>query len=147
MQQFIRFENGKELPILGVHSQGIQYGGIQREHLIFLFVSDVVSLTEIEKEFTSSNCQKITIIQDEEEFVHPGYTILLGFGYANRNKVINAPAIGPAAAGDDSVVEAQEPEMVNFVKMVQTTLAERSIENQQEVLDALVVEALMREAE
>ena len=61
--------------------------------------------------------------------------------------MINAPAVGPAATDDSTAAEVQEPEMVNFVKMVQTTLAERSIENQQEVLDALVVEALMREAE
>lgn len=147
MQQFIRFENGNKLPVLGVHSQYIQYGGIQRDHLIFLFDPSAVSLAEIEEEFTPANCRNIAIIQDGEEFVYPGYTILLGFGYANRNKVINAPAVGPAAAGDNTPAEAQEPEMVNFVKMVQTTLAERSIENQQEVLDALVIEALMREVE
>lgn len=145
--QYIRLTNDKKLPVLGVHAQYIQYGGIQRDHLIFLFDPNVVSLAEIEAEFIPSNCQNITIARDKEEFNYPGYTILLGFGYANRNKVINAPAVGPAATDDSTAAEVQEPEMVNFVKMVQTTLAERSIENQQEVLDALVVEALMREAE
>lgn len=155
--QYIRLTNGTEFPVLGVHSQSIMYNGIQREHLIFLFDSLEVTLAEIQESFTPENCKNIVIgaptdALDEagqpeyEEFVHPYYSIMLGLGYANRNKVINAPTIG-SSNPDDVTNEASELDMVNFVKMVQTTLAERSIENQQEVLDALVVEALMREAE
>ncbi len=152
----IKFINGASLECLGVHSTQVYYQGVARDCYTFLFDPEIVSLTEIEQLFTAENCKQLTLVTENEVsqtvaneetitktvvdgFVHEHYTVRIGYGCGFKQSAVESIAY----SGNSS----EHPEAVNWVKMLQTTLAERSIENQQEVLDALVVEALMREAE
>ncbi len=156
----IEFNNGKILECLGVHSNQSTYQGVVRDCYTFLFDPEKVSLTEIEQQFTAENCGRLVLLTDNEisgtitneetaetqvvtktvteQFVHEHYTMRVGYGYGLKEMAVSG---GMGYGGN--ITEA--PEAVNWVKMLQTTLAERSIESQQEVLDALVVEALARE--
>lgn len=167
----VKFANGTKLECLGVHSSQVNYQGVARDCYTFLFDPDKVSLAEIERQFTAENCGRLALLTDKEfghivldeatgeavldektgkqqvvtetvteEFVHEHYTIRAGFGCGLKEPVI----YGGIGYGDNI---GEPPEVVNWVKMLQSTLAERSIESQQEVLDALVVEALSGEVE
>ena len=158
----IEFNNGKIFECLGVHSNQSTYQGVVRDCYTFLFDTAKVSLAEIEQQFTAENCRRLVLliekevsetITDEEtaetsvvtktiteEFVHEHYTMRVGYGYGLQELAVSG---GVGYGGNIT----EPPEPVNWVKMLQTTLAERSIESQQEVLDALVVEALAREVE
>ena len=138
---YVRFKNETVIPTLGVHSQKILYNGINRDHLIFLFNPGEVSISDIEREFTPENCKTIIIGMrnsentEPEEFAHIGYTILLGFGYANRFKVLGDTILSLEDAPD---ISNPETIMVNYVKMVQTTTLERNVESQGEALKEVI---------
>lgn len=158
----IEFNNGSILECLGVHSNQSTYQGVVRDCYTFLFDPEKVSLAEIEQQFTAENCERLALLIDKEvsetatdeesaetqvvtktvteEFVHEHYTMRVGYGYGLKEMAVSG---GMGYGGN--ITEQLEP--VNWVKMLQSTLAERSIESQQEVLDALVVEALAREVE
>lgn len=150
-KQYIRFVNGDELRVLGVHSQQITYNGISRDQLIFLFDAETTTLDEIAAEFRDpANCSTIIIgvitpvknpdpdtpTETVEEFAHSGYTILLGYGYANRQKVINDMPTNPDPR--DDWAQTQEPKMVNFAKLVRSTILEQNVQTQGVVLKEVV---------
>ncbi|MCM1136330.1 MAG: hypothetical protein NC400_12245 [Clostridium sp.] len=156
----IKLTNNTLLDCVGVQHGVTTYQGVARDCCTLFFNSKVVALADVEQLFAADNCQKLVmttqtsetvLVKDqktgeeqinsmvkEEETVLENYTIRASYGHSFQT------SIDEQTYGDDV---AALPEDVVWVKLLQTTLAERSIQNQQEVLDALVVEALMREAE
>ena len=123
--------NGKEIETRGVHGRSIMYQGVQRDSLIFLFDAEQESLSDTAEDFTRENCASITIIgDDEEQYIHEHYTIRTELGYGYKELVLT----GGVSGNDDTKVV--------FVRMVQTTLLERTVENQQEAIDSLIISAL-----
>ena len=127
----VTLSNGKELEALGVHGRSISYQGVQRDSLIFLFDIENESLSDALKDFTAENCGTITLTnEDEEQFIHEHYTIRAELGYGYKELVLT----GGVTGNDETKVV--------FVRMVQTTLLERTVENQQEAIDSLIISAL-----
>ena len=127
----VTLSNGKELEALGVHGRNISYQGVQRDSLIFLFEIDIESLTDAMTDFTAENCKVVTLESDDgEQFIHEHYTIRTELGYGFKDLVLT----GGISGKDDTKVV--------YVRMAQTTLLERTVENQQEAIDNLIVAAL-----
>lgn len=124
----LTLQNGEQFQVKGVHGQNIFYQGINRDCLTFLFDART-DINEIVKNFTAENCKKIVIEDGENKYLHENYTIriALGLGY-------QAEALGNAVTKDGT--------QCVFVKMAQSTLSERQLQQQQETLDALLVATL-----
>ena len=157
----IKLKNGDCFKCLEVRAITMTYQGVIRDGLIILFRPEDISLNELEQKFTTENCQRMVVMNESEvnettiaaendmetnivktvaeEYVSEDFTIRVGFGFGYKRYVFDDMPY--------SVNTTEPPEPVNWIKLLQTSLTERSIQNQQEVLDALVVEALMREAE
>ena len=125
----VKLKNGFTISVLGVHGQNCFYQGVNRDCLIFLFDPSVVSLSDLAQAFTAENCQTISIEEEENCFLHENYTIRLAIGQG-----FQAEALGNQIGKDDR--------QCVFVKMAQSTLAERQILQQQETLDALLIATL-----
>lgn len=127
----VTLSNGKEIEALGVHGRNISYQGVQRDSLLFLFEIDNESLTDAMTDFTAENCKVVTLESDDgEQFIHEHYTIRTDLGYGFKDFVLT----GGISGKDDTKVV--------YVRMAQTTLLERTVENQQEAIDNLIVAAL-----
>ena len=127
----VTLSNGKEIEALGVHGRNISYQGVQRDSLLFLFEIDNESLTDAMTDFTAENCKVVTLESDDgEQFIHEHYTIRTELGYGFKDLVLT----GGVSGKDDTKVV--------YVRMAQTTLLERTVENQQEAIDNLIVAAL-----
>jgi len=125
----IQLANGAQLDALGVHGQNIFYQGINRDCLTFLFDPETVSLEVVCAAFVPENCTAIQITDDTGTFLHENYTIRVQAGTGCQEYVLTG-----------SVKE--DTGLCVFVKMAQSTLAERQILEQQAAIDALVVAAL-----
>ncbi len=125
----IKFSDGVELEALGVHGRNIYYQGVSRDCLIFLFDPETVSPEKIRARFTSENSTAITVIDENGTYIHENYTIRIETGEGYVSHILDE-AIG------------QDLRQCVFVKMAQSTLAERKILEQQAAIDALVVAAL-----
>ena len=127
----IVLSNGKEFEALGVHGRPLNYQGVMRDSLIVLFDPEKVSVEEIMKEFTEANCSAITIDENDGNiFVHENYTIRIEVGCGYKEMVTS----GGISGNDVS--------QCSYVRMAQTTLSERTIQKQQEIIDTLVVAVL-----
>ncbi|MBQ3426549.1 MAG: hypothetical protein IJH37_05315 [Clostridia bacterium] len=123
--------NGKELEAKGVHGRSINYQGVQRDSLIFLFDAESESLTDALEDFTAENCAAVTLEGDNgERFIYEHYTIRTELGYGYKDFVLT----GGVSGKDDSKVV--------YVRMAQTTLLERTVESQQEAIDNLIAAVL-----
>jgi len=125
----IQLANGAQLDALGVHGQNIFYQEINRDCLTFLFDPETVSLEAVCATFVPENCAAIQITDDTGTFLHENYTIRVQAGTGCQEYILTG-----------SVKE--DTGLCVFVKMAQSTLAERQILEQQAAIDALVVAAL-----
>ena len=62
----IKFNNGKILECLGVHSSQSNFQGVVRDCYTFLFDPKKVSLAEIEQQFTAENCRRLVLLIEKE---------------------------------------------------------------------------------
>ena len=123
--------NGTELKPIMVTGASKYVQGANRDTLTFVF-NDSVSMDELDKIFTDSNCESISIIGDDEsEAIYSGYTIR-----AELNKKcvqINT---------ENSETEAVYENRIT-VSMAQRTYAETQLASLTETVDVLVMESLM----
>lgn len=129
----IKMANGNILDCVGVHGWPIEYQGVKRDSLTFLF-NENQSIDYLNDVFSPENCKDITIISDSGEDIHSNYTIRIGMGKGYKNIALaNTYAIG-----------SSEEDMKKYcwVQMAQTSLAERELQNQAEVLNLLLINEL-----
>lgn len=127
----VTLTNGETLQVQGIHGRNVNYQGVQRDSLIFLFHPETVPLEKALTAFTPERCALVTVEDDNgETFIHENYTIRLEAGIGYRDMIL--------AGG----VDGQTMELSVYVRMAQSTLAERMLQNQQEAIDALLIAAL-----
>lgn len=130
----VTFQDGTSLPLLGVHGRPVNYEGVQRDSLLFLMDPERVPIQAAMEAFTPENCQAVTLAAEDgahpEAFVHENYTIRVEVGQGSRDYALSG-----------SVTELKQIPAV-YVRMARSTLAERTLQAQQEILDSLVVAAL-----
>ncbi len=122
----IKLANGTELyPIIAVG--GRRYiQGENRDTLSFVF-PEGTSLDELSALFTAENCESITIINEEAEYVHNAYTI--------RAELKCSPEVVQEATD----TEAEVTENRVTVSMAQRTYLETQMNAVQTSLDALLM--------
>lgn len=128
----ITLTNGVVLDCLGVHAKQVTYQGVLRDCLIFLFNPDVYSVEEISEHFTTDNSNSIKIMNDSDEYIHSNYTIQVEAGKGYRDMVLYGTMLGSE--------QAENTEKRVYVKILQTTLAERKLEEQQKIIEKLLAE-------
>lgn len=127
----IVLSNGKELEALGVHGRSLNYQGVMRDSLIFLFDPAVVSVEDAMADFTEDACSVITIVEEDGSmFFHENYTVRIEAGCGYKEMITS----GGVSGNDVS--------QSTYVRMAQTTLSERTLQQQQETIDALIVAVL-----
>ena len=126
----ITLENGAELEVLGVHGQTVLHEGVQRDSLTVLMDPEVVDLEQALAAFAPSACGTITLTDDDGTYVHEHYTIRLEAGMGYKDYALSHGS----TTGDRK--------QVVYVRMARSTLAERTLQSQQDALDALVLAAL-----
>ncbi len=122
----IKLSNGTELnPIIAVG--GRRYiQGENRDTLSFVF-PEGTSLDELSALFTAENCESITIINEEAEYVYNAYTI--------RAELKCSPEVVQEATD----TEAEVAENRVTVSMAQRTYLETQMNAVQTSLDALLM--------
>lgn len=70
----IKLANGTELNPISARGEKRTVQGTFRDTISFVFPVET-SLDELDALFTSENCEKITISDGEEEYIHNAYTI------------------------------------------------------------------------
>lgn len=125
----ITFTNGTTLnPIL--ITGGINYiQNANRDVLTFVF-SETENMAELDNIFSATNCASIIIEENEDIYIHKGYTIRVGLE-KKPIEIISETGIEPAIT-----------ENRIFVKMAQCTYAETQVADLQETVDYLVLESL-----
>lgn len=126
----VKLQNGTVFEILGVHGRSSLFQGVSRDCLTFLFDPARVSLPDLLDAFQPQNCAQIIVADDDGEYLHEHYTIRLEAGTGLQEQIL-----GLGSAGETST-------SCHFVKMCQSTLAERELLAQREQIDALLVAAL-----
>ena len=123
--------NGTELNPIMVTGASKFVQGANRDTLTFVF-NDSISMDELDKIFTSSNCESINIIGDDEsEAIYSGYTIRAEL---NKKQVQNNTEKPEAEAVYENRIT---------VSMAQITYTEAQLANLTETVDVLVMESLM----
>jgi len=125
----VKISNGSEFEALGVHGRNVYYQGVSRDCLIFLFDPDTVTLESVRSAFTADNCLSIEVTDGSGTYIHENYTLRLELGEGYISHIL-----------DGSV--GQDTAQCIYVRMAQTTLAERKLLQQQAAIEALVVAAL-----
>ena len=120
----IILNNGTELhPIVAMGSTKYVHGA-SRDTISFVFPVET-SLDEIDAIFTAENCERITIFDEEAQYIHEGYTV--------RAELFRRPeVIVPATDEADEVVENRVT-----VSMSLRTYAETQVAEMQSGLSAL----------
>ena len=139
----IEFLDGTMLDCEGVHSSACFYQGTSREAYTFLFDPEI-DLNELSSLFVPERCDKIIIhTEDGESFAHKHFTIRYGYGCSTKESALDE--IGNSM-NVSSVGQADDPQkvFVAWVKMIQTTLSEQMLMQQQEVIDNLLIAELAR---
>lgn len=127
----VTLADGKNFEVLGVHGRSINYQGVTRDSLVFLFEPEKVSLDTVLEAFNESTCSSLAITDDEgNTFIHEHYTLRIEAGIGCKDMVMSG-----GVSGNDT-------EQSVYVRMAQTTLSERTILQQQDTIDALVVALL-----
>ena len=123
----IKLSNGTELnPISAIGEKRFVHG-VNRDAISFVF-SVETSLDELDAIFTAKNCEKITISDGEEAFIHNAYTI--------RVELKREPVeIEPATESTDAVYENRV-----IVTMAQRTYTESQLAEQAAILNTLLNE-------
>ena len=123
----IKLSNGVELnPITAVGGKNFVQGE-DRDTLSFIF-PEGTSLDEIDSIFTASNCESITIVDGEKEYIHKGYTV--------RAELKRSPeVVTPATDTEAEVIENRVT-----VSMSQRTYAENQLAAMQMAVEMLCME-------
>ena len=117
--------NGAELSPISVMGAKRTVQGANRDVLSFYFPT-TASLDELNSIFTASNCETITIVDGEKQYVHKAYTIRTELKREPVELVKATPT--KAAVYEDRVV----------VSMAQRTYAESQITEMQAAMNALL---------
>lgn len=124
----VKLKNGDQFSCLGVHGGKVMYQGVNRDSLTFLFEENT-NVEEISTAFSSENMQTISLLDsDGGENVHENYTIRVNCGKGRKDSVLGY------GIEDDT--------MIVWVTMAQSTVSERLVLEQQQILDMLIVSAL-----
>lgn len=120
----IILKNGVELfPILAQGGKKVVQGA-SRDTLYFVFSAET-SLDELDSIFTAANCEAITVVDGENEYVHRGYAI--------RDVLKREPAlVSQATESSDAVYENRVT-----ISMSQRTYAETQMAEMQAALATL----------
>ena len=126
----IKLANGTELNPISAIGEKRFVQGASRDSLSFIFPADA-SLDELDALFTAENCAKITIYEEENEYIHNAYMV--------RAELKREPVeVEPATESSDAVHENRVT-----VTMAQMTYAEQqlaSVVEQNAVLEECIVE-------
>ncbi len=134
----ITLANGYIMDCENVCGARMMYQGVNRDSLTMVFDPDTISLDQISQLFTAENCQALTITDDQNnQFVHENYTIRAGMGVS----VLDLAVQGATNALFAPAITKEEPKA--WVTMVETTLGERQLQEQQELIDQMLVSQLM----
>jgi len=142
----IELMDGTMMDCEGVHSSACFYHGTSREAYTFLFAPET-DLNMLSAMFVPDLCDKIIIhTEDGESFVHEHFTIRYGLGCSAKESAVGE--IGNSM-NVSSIGQADDPQkvFVAWVKMIQTTLSEQMLMQQQEVIDSLLIAELARNGE
>lgn len=126
----IKLTNGTELNPISVFGERRHIQGVSRDTLVFVFPAETL-MDNLDSVFTTGNCETITIVEDENEYIHKAYTI--------RAELKREPVeVTPATESTDAVYENRV-----IVAMAQRTYSESQIASITETVDLLVMESLM----
>lgn len=119
----IKLTNGVELnPITAIGGNKIVQGE-SRDTLFFVFPEET-SLDELDALFSAVNCETITVVEGETEYIHSGYTV--------RAELKRSPeVVTPATDTEAEVIENRVT-----VSMSQRTYTENQIAEMQKELIA-----------
>lgn len=121
----IRLANGTELNPISAIGEKRTVQGAYRDTISFIFPVET-SLDELDALFTTQNCEKITIFEGEDEFIHDAYTV--------RVELKREPVeIEPATAKAEAVYENRA-----IITMGQRTYTESQIAEQAAILNTLL---------
>lgn len=135
----VKLVDGTVYTVEEVIGSRVIHNGINRDSLLFLFNKEQ-SLEELQQKFTAENCTKVEIDvitadpetgeENVDVNIHEHYTIRTELGVATDRYVI-----GSNYADDTAQSYA-------FVRMVQTTEAERTLERHEQEIEDLIVAVL-----
>ena len=126
----IKLNNGTELNPILVLGEKRYVQGVSRDTLLFAFSAEN-TLDNLDRLFSAENCETITIVDGENEYIHKGYTV--------RAELKREPVeVTPATESTEAVYENRV-----FVAMAQRTYSESQIASLTETVDLLVMESLM----
>lgn len=126
----IKLNNGTELNPILVLGEKRYVQGVSRDTLLFAFSAEN-TLDNLDRLFSAENCETITIVDGENEYIHRGYTV--------RAELKREPVeVTPATESTEAVYENRV-----FVAMAQRTYSESQIASLTETVDLLVMESLM----
>lgn len=117
--------NGVELTPIAVTGEKRTVQGANRDVLSFIFSANS-SMDELDNIFTATNCESITIMDGENEYIHNAYTVRAEL---KREPVMVTPATESEAAVYENRV---------IVSMGQRTYTESQIAETQAALNALL---------
>lgn len=127
----VTLASGKSFEVEGVHGRSINYQGVVRDSLIFIFDPKTTTIEEVLSEFNAEACSTVVLkSEDGSSHIHEDYTIRIEVGCGYKDMILSGGTVGKNL--DQSI----------YVRMAQTTLAERSIQQQQEIIDSLIVALL-----
>lgn len=117
--------NGTELLPISVTGAKRTVQGANRDVLSFIFRADT-SMDELDSVFTASNCETITIVNGENQYIHNAYTI--------RTELKREPVeVKPATATEAAMYENRV-----IVSMCQRTYMETQLAETQAAMTALL---------
>jgi len=123
--------NGTELNPILVTGAKRDVQGAMRDTLSFVFPASQ-SMEDLDALFSATNCEKITIVEDEEtSHIHNGYTVRAELKKAT---VVTSPATVETAAVTEERIT---------VSMSQRTYVESQMASLIDTVDVLVLESLM----
>lgn len=128
----LKLSDGTTLVCEGVYGIPVIYQGVQRDSLTFAFDPEAVTVDRLLELFTAENCEALILEDGAEIHVHEHYTIRAGAGVSCRDLAQRGVSGGPI----------QDTRSTAWVTMVQSTLEERTLQDQQAAINALVVAAL-----
>lgn len=124
----IKLNNGDVFDCLGVHGGKVTYQGVDRDSLIFLFDGNT-NLEELSSSFSSENMKSIVLFDsDGGENLHENYTIRVNCGKGRKDSILG--------------YGIEDETMIVWVTMAQSTVSERLVLEQQQILDMLIVSSL-----
>lgn len=121
----IKLANGTELNPISVIGERRHIQGASRDTLVFVFPAETL-MDNLDSVFTTENCETITIVEDENEYIHKAYTI--------RAELKREPVeVTPATESTEAVYENRVT-----VAMAQRTYVESHIAELNEALEMIL---------